>query len=66
LARQGGEFDFIGPVREVKTPTLPHRTRGGWGTRVCWWRGRAAIYGRALHQKRFVLQGWKGYPNAQI
>src|SRR5947208_1175568 len=27
LARQGGDFDFIGPVREVKIPTLPHRTR---------------------------------------
>src|SRR5258708_40174825 len=35
LARQGGDFDFIGPVREVKIPTLPHRTREGWGTRVC-------------------------------
>ncbi len=31
---RAGDFDFIGPVREVKIPTLPHRTREGWGTRV--------------------------------
>jgi len=35
LARQGGDFDFIGSFREVKIPTFPHRTREGWGTRVC-------------------------------
>src|SRR6266700_6416191 len=27
---RAGDFDFIGPVREVKIPTLPHRTREGW------------------------------------
>src|SRR3954466_6418300 len=28
--RQGGSFDFLS--RKFKTPTLPRRTREGWGT----------------------------------
>ncbi len=31
LARQGGDVDFGPREDEVKIPTLPQRTREGWG-----------------------------------
>jgi len=41
LARQGGEFDSDRkyPGSEVKVPTLPQRTRQGWGTRFSFAKG---------------------------
>src|SRR6266700_5908897 len=59
FARQGGDFDCDrnGKRRvEIKVPTLPQRTREGWGTR-CLWMNPARVKGVGqecpTHMSRF-------------